>query len=428
MTESLGGQAVDEATNRDRLGIWVLAAANGISQAGNSITSLAIPWFVLVTTDSASRTGIAGAVAALSPVTAGLFSGPIVDQLGFRRSSIISDALSGITVALIPVLYLLDWLTFTHLLILVFLGAFFDVPGSTARSALIPSLARRAGMPLERANSVIQMSFSLSNSVIAPLLGGFLIAALGAAYVLFIDAGTFAVSILLIGLLAAVSRDSEPAMEDEASESSNEDTSTINRLLAGFRFVLRDEVMRTVLPVAVMINSLGAAFGAVLLPVYVRNEFDDPAYLGLILSAMGVGVLIGIVLFGIYGDRLSRYNLFLTSFTLMAASIWLFTLPVYLPTDMLGMFLFGLGVGPANPLLLTLLQIRTPERMLGRVLSALFTLAAIAAPLGVLIAGFSTDAFGQRPTMIAAAVLLTIIPLWVGFAPWPRAAAPAFEE
>ena len=384
---------------RDRLSIWVLAAANGISQAGNSLTSLAIPWFVLVTTDSASRTGIAGAVAALSPVTAGLFSGPIVDQLGFRRSSIISDALSGITIALVPVLYLLDWLTFTQLLILVFLGAFFDVPGSTARSALIPSLARRAGMPLERANSIIQMSFSLSNSVIAPLLGGFLIAAVGAAYVLFIDAGTFAVSILLIGLLIVTNKRAEPAADGEAEETAEEDTSTVDRLLAGFRFVLRDEVMRTVLPVAVMINSLGAAFGAVLLPVYVREEFDNPAYLGLILSAMGVGVLIGIVLFGIYGSRLTRYNLFLSSFMLMSIAIWLFTLPVYLPTD-----------------------------MLGRVLSALFTLAAIAAPLGVLIAGFSADAFGQRPTMIATSALLTLIPFWVGLAPWPRRAAPAFEE
>lgn len=410
---------------RERYGIWTLAVANGISQVGNSMTALAIPWFVLVTTDSASRTGIAGAVVALSPVLAGIVSGPIVDRLGFRASSIISDALSGITVALIPILYLLDWLSFGQLLLLVFLGAFFDVPGHTARGALVPSLARRSGMPLERANSIMQISYGTSDAVIAPLLAGVLIAAVGAANVLFIDAGTFAISILIVGFLITVRPATQSASGGEEEE---DEAGSVERMLAGFRFVIRDRVLQTVLPVAILFNFVGRAYGGVLLPVYVRDEFDNPAYFGLIIGAMGIGMLLGVVLFGAYGNRFSRYNTFLAGFGLSAVAIWVFTLPVFLPTDLLGMFLFGLGMGPANPLLQTLLQIRTPERMLGRVLSAIFTLFTVAAPLGVLAAGFAVDIIGLHPSLIIAATLITLVPLWVGLSPWSRRAAPAFDE
>jgi MFS family permease len=418
---------VAKPATTDRLGIWALAAANGISQTGNSMTGLAIPWFVLVTTDSASRTGVAGAVVALSPISAGLFSGPIVDRVGYRRTSIISDLLSGVTVALIPLLYLLDWLTFGQLLLLIFFGAFFDVPGRAARRALVPSLARRAKMPLERVNSLLQLSQGVSDAVIAPLLGGVLIAVFGATQVLFFDAGSFAISIVIIGLLVAVS----PASLPDATTVTEEEPASESRLaglFTGFRFVIRDRVMQTVLPIAILFNFLGSAYGGVLLPVYVRDEYNNPAYFGLIISAMGIGMLTGIILFGIFGSRVSRYNIFLIGFSLSAAAIWLFSVPVFLPTDMLGMFLFGVGIGPSNPLLQTLVQIRTPEKMLGRVISALITLTSIAAPLGVLTAGLAVDTFGQRTTMISTAALLTIVPLWVGLSPWSRRAAPAFEE
>ncbi len=325
-------QPVEESVDlRGRFGIWFLAIANGVSQIGNSITALAIPWFVLATTGSASRTGVAGAVVAFSPVLAGIVSGPIVDRLGFRRSSIISDALSGITVLLIPVLYLFDWLTFGQLLVLIFLGAFFDVPGHTARSALVPPLARRASMQLERANSVLQLSVGLSDAVIAPLLAGVLITALGAAQVLFLDAGTFAVSILIVGLLIA--KPSQPTAGSNGSSPQDEEiaSTAINNLLAGFRFVVRDVVLQTLLPVAILLNFIGRAYGGVILPVYVRDEYNNPAYFGLIISAMGIGMLTGILLFGAYGYRFRRYDTLLVGFTLNTVAIWLFTMPSLSP-------------------------------------------------------------------------------------------------
>lgn len=134
---------------RPPLPVYVLLVANLISRIGNQFTLLAIPWFVLETTGSASSAGITVAVGVLPYVLAGVFGGPIVDRLGYRLSSIVSDVASGITVALIPLLHVTAGLAIWQLLLLVFRGALLDSPGASARRSLFPGWqgAARADQP-----------------------------------------------------------------------------------------------------------------------------------------------------------------------------------------------------------------------------------------------------------------------------------------
>jgi MFS family permease len=140
-----------------------MLGATGLSMVGNIITFLAVPWFVLQTTGSAARTGLTGGVVVLGMVVGGFFGGPLVDRFGFRRASIVADLASGLTVTLIPLLYLTVGLAFWQLLVLVLLGTCLDTPGMTARQSLIPDLADRARMPVERANSALQTIESSSD-------------------------------------------------------------------------------------------------------------------------------------------------------------------------------------------------------------------------------------------------------------------------
>jgi MFS family permease len=66
-----------------RTPILTLLAANAASQIGNMMTAVAVPWFVLVTTGSAARTGIVGAVMALGPSLPAVLGGPLIDRLGY---------------------------------------------------------------------------------------------------------------------------------------------------------------------------------------------------------------------------------------------------------------------------------------------------------------------------------------------------------
>ena len=136
---------------------WALVSANAISTTGNMLTSLAVPWFVLQTTGSAAKTGLVAFATILPNALSGFFSGAIVDRLGLKRVSVLGDIASGVTVALVPLLYLTVGLPLWLLLALMLVGATLDAPGSAARSGLIPHVAARAAMPLERANSVLQV-------------------------------------------------------------------------------------------------------------------------------------------------------------------------------------------------------------------------------------------------------------------------------
>src|SRR5262245_36963353 len=124
--------------SRERLPFYALLSATAISLVGNAMTALAIPWFVLETTGSAAKTGISGFFAILPTAISAFFGGPLVDRLGSKRASVLSDVASGVSVATIPLLYATVGLEFWHLLGLVFLGAFLDAPGATARQALLP--------------------------------------------------------------------------------------------------------------------------------------------------------------------------------------------------------------------------------------------------------------------------------------------------
>ena len=98
--------ALNKPINRTPL--FALFTANAISMVGNVLTMIAIPWFVLQTTGSATQTGITGFFSLLPVVIAGLFGGALVDRLGYKRTSIAADLASGLTTALIPIHVLHD--------------------------------------------------------------------------------------------------------------------------------------------------------------------------------------------------------------------------------------------------------------------------------------------------------------------------------
>ena len=182
-----------------RVPLWTMLAASAVSNVGNVLTLVAIPWFVLQTTGSASKTGLVAAMTALPAVLAGVFGGTIVDRVGFKPMSIAADLASGVSVALIPLLDRTLGIQFWELLLLVFLGALFDAPGSTARQSLLPDLAELAGTSLERANAAFN-GIQRSSLLIGPPLAGVLIALFSASNVLWVDAATFAFSALAFAL------------------------------------------------------------------------------------------------------------------------------------------------------------------------------------------------------------------------------------
>lgn len=382
-----------------RAPFYALLAANAVSMNGNALAQLAIPWFVLETTGSAARAGLAAACGLLPSIPAAFFGGVLVDRLGHKRASVGADLASALAVALIPALHARGLLTFGLLLALVFLGALLDAPGATARASLLPDLAGLARLRLERANAVHEVIESGAQST-GPLLGGLAIAWLGPAAVLWADAATFAVSALLVA--AAV-----PAWRGAARPSAAGPRRA--ELLAGLRFVLGDRPLRSIFVSAAALNFLISPTLAVVLPYHMKTAYDDAAGLGFAIAAFGGGSVVGAAVFGAVGGRLPRRGLFVVGVCAIGAAIaTLATLPPA-PVMIGAMLLGGIVSGPNGPLVATVLQERTPAALRGRVFGATTAVGFAAAPLGVLLAGSLLETVGVQATLVSiAAVFLAV--------------------
>lgn len=383
-------------------------AAHGLSSFGNMLTALAIPWFVLETTGSAARTGLTAATGGVAVVLTGMFGGAIVDRLGFRKTSFISDIASGLTLLAIPLIHLTVGISFWLLLVLVLLGALLDMPGVTARRSIFPEIAELAGMRLERANATYQIVNRLA-LLLGPPVAGILIALIGASNVLFVTTLAFAGSALLI--LAGVPRSLETQEHDEAGESG----SYLQDILAGFRFI-RDE--RTILWVISML-SIGGLIAeplySVILPVYGREVLGSALGLGFALAGLALGSIVGNLLYAWRGYELPRRLLIVGGFASRAVIFWLLVLQP--GTWMLAvlMFLSGVLLEPVNPVCQTVMHERVPQKFRGRVFSASAAIAMASMPVGLIAYGFLLDAVGVHSTLVFMAVINLVLPVILYF-------------
>jgi MFS family permease len=138
----------------DRRVLYRFLSAEGMSQVGMMMAIVAGPWFVLETTGSAARTGIVSAALAIGGIIPTLLGGPLVDRLGHKRASVVTDLGCAVTAAAVPLLYRAGALEFWQLVLLVFMLASLNSNGDTARFGLVPFLAGRAQLPIERANGI----------------------------------------------------------------------------------------------------------------------------------------------------------------------------------------------------------------------------------------------------------------------------------
>ena len=375
-------------------------AANAVSLLGNVIAAVAIPWFVLVTTGSVARTGVAAFFTTLPLALGAFFGGAIADALGPRRASVGGDLASAAAIAAIPLLHALGVLEFWHVVALAFVGALFDAPAQAAREAILPEIARRAGVPLERATA-LWTSTEHAGYVLGAPLAGVLIAALGAPNALWLDAASFAVA---AGLVAAAVPTVRAVSERKRY---------VDELLEGLRFVNRDAVLRTFLATATVGNFLIAPLAPVLLPVYARDELGGATDLGLLVGAYGAGGLAGAVAFGLAGPRVPRRPLFVLVWAAYPPG-WaaLVALPALAPAVAI-LFLVGLVAGTLGPLEQLVRQERTPPELRGRVFATFMASLTLVVPPATLAAGLLVDAAGLRATVAALALANTALTAWV---------------
>ena len=331
----------------------------------------------------------------------GFLRGVIVDRLRYRTTSIAADVASAAAVAVIPLLHAASGIELWQLLTLVFVGALLDAPGSTARVALLPEVVERAGVRVERANGIRSAIQQASWFVGAPI-GGARVAGFGATTALWLNAASFLVSAALVAAVVPAAR--RKAIEEHPS-------GYLAELKEGLRFIWSERVVRGLVVTVLITNFLDAPL-PVALPVFAREAFGNATVLGLMYGVSGGAALVGSLVYGAIGHRLSRRLTFVSCFTIVPISyLTLATLPT-LPVALIALAISGLAGGPLNPVINTVAFDLVPADMRGRAFGALRAGTWASIPLGVLIGGAVIEAVGVGVTFLAIGMCYVAVTLY----------------
>lgn len=398
-------------TKQNRSPVYALLVANAVSLIGSSFTMVAVPWFVLETTGSAGKAGLSGAVAFLPSFLAGILGGAVIDRIGARMSAVSADIVSGLSILMVPILYHTVGLAFWQLLVLILLSSMLDIPGVTARRSLLPELARLGGVRLDRVNSILEGNNTIS-MFIGPPLAGVAIGLFGASNVLWIDAATSLFSAATLYL--TIPRDLHGTERPKS-------LGYVRDLREGLTFLWREPVVRAISIALSMTNLFGAPFFSLMFAVYAKEHFDNPRYLGFMLSAFSIGMVIGTTFYGWIGYRMPRRAIMVAFLVATPIPYWslAFDLPI---AAILGLLVAGgLFDGPVNPMLVTVRLERIPVELRGRVFASTSAISQLFPPISIPLAGLGIEAIGLRSTVLVFVALATLVTVALALNPvWKR--------
>ena len=378
-----------------------------VSVFGDQISYLALPIVAVLTLNAdAGQMGLLTAMSLLPALLFSLPGGVWLDRIHRRRRlMIIFDLARAGLVAIVPIAYLLDFLSMTLLLAVAFLVGTLAIGFHLAWMTVFASVARRE--QYVEANALLNGSRSVS-AVGGPALGGVLIQLLNAPIALVADALSFLASAVFLARVRAPDADVE------------HDPGTIReQLTSGMSFVLRDPILRpSILGVATM-NLFNFAYQALFILFATRYLGVEPGVLGLLLGVGAIGGVLGAIVGPGVGRRLGVGGAFTVAIVIFSASAILVPLalglpyPVILALLFLAEFIGGFGVMILDINGGSLLIARTPSRIRGRAGGAFTFINVGIRPIGAILGGTLGALIGVRETLLIVTVAQLSGLLWL---------------
>jgi len=368
-----------------------------LSTLALQIQTVAVGWQLYLLTGSALDLGLVGLAQFVPTVVLTLVVGQVADRYDRRLVVVLCHVVEGAAVGALAVGTVAGWLTREGILALVVvLGAAraFENP---SRTALVPRLVPLAALP--RAIASITAAGQMAR-IGGPALGGVLLA-LGPATAYTTVVGLYAVG----GLLTALVRDAPPVRVREEL--------TTASFFSGVAFIFQRRLLLGLMSLDLFAVLLGGA--TALLPIYARDILGTgPGGLGLLRAAPAVGALV-------MSAALARYPIGRNAGPMLFGSVLVFGLAtvVFGVSTNLALSLIALGVLGGSDLLSmiirqSMVQLRTPDAMRGRVSAVHSLFTGTSNQLGEFESGLLAALFGAVPAVLVGGIgTIVVVALWM---------------
>ncbi len=375
-----------------------LSVARVVSFVGDSLSLVALMLHVAQTTGQALAVAALLLVGDFAPALLSPVSGAISDRFDRRRVMIVCELvqcalLVAIAVALPPLPVLLVLVGVRALA-----GQIFQPASRAAIPALVPN------KDLEAANSTLGFGTNGAEAL-GPLIAAALLPFVGIRGVLLVDAASFLLSAVLLVRLPAL-----PPSPDGTSA-----PSLLGQAREGLGYIWSQRPIRII---AIGFCAVVAANGiddVALLVLATDTLQAGESAVGLLLGAVGIGLLVGYVLLTRAANR-SMVALLVAGFAVSSIGNLLTGLAWAVAAAFTVQLIRGVGIAAMDVASNTLLQRLVPDRMLGRVFGNLYGAIGVAAAISYIGGGFLLDATDARTTFLVAGVAGTLATIAVAFA------------
>lgn len=385
-----------------------------VSRFGDSIDSIAYSWMVYILTGSKVLMGTLLAVNFLPSIFLGLFAGALVDRMSLKKVIVITNTGRGLFVGITALLFGLGQLEVWHLFVITILNSLLECFTTPAEVSSVPRL-----LPQSMLLSGNAMSSSATR--VAELAGlavaGTLIASIGIAWTILIDAGLFALSALIMSRVGYPEGSTSANNEDKTSSDMNsvpsEKRSIFSEMAEAFYFLRKHALLLIVSILFAFVNFCLMPFNVLRTPYVIETLHAGAGGLSLLSGLMVGGMVLGGVWMTQRGANYRKSVLVISGVVMLGLSYAMTALPAYmtsfqLPVAAVFCLLMGLGIPLATTPLATYLMEVTPSEMLGRVYALQSMLVVSVAPLGSLASGALADWMSMPVLFIVFGIMLAM--------------------
>lgn len=342
-------------------------------------------WLVYKLTGSAALLGVFGFVNQVPILFLASIGGYIGDRYNRHRGVIATQTASMVLAFILAGLTLTGSIRVWELMLIAFLVGVvnaFDVP---IRQAFLVQMVGREDLP-----NAIALNSSIFNGarVVGPAIAGFAIFWFGEGWCFFLNGLSFVA--VIVALLM---------MRIERTVTKPSTGSPLKNFMQGFHWVMNDFPVRSALLLLSVLSLFGLQY-SVFLPIYAQEILKGNARtLGLLMSAAGVGAVLGALQFAArtHYKGLARW-IATTSMTCAVALIIFSQARVYWVCMMI-LFVVGFAATSQMAATNTLIQNRVPDELRSRVMAVYATMFMGVQPVGALIAGGVAKRFGAPHTL-----------------------------
>lgn len=370
--------------------------ASLISQLGNQITIFIIPVWIITTTNSP----IAASVVNLIPMLIGIFVSPIAgvfaDSRSRRKIMILSDLVSFTVMIILSVQSKNPDMSFIVIIVLLSIRSLSSTFFSPSSSAALVTIVEEN--ELTSAIAIQQMTRQFV-SILGPLFCGWLIATTSTSTGLFIDSGTYLMSVLIL-LFCVFPKDVKSKHKIKIKQG----------IFSTLKLIRHNKLLMNLLFSAVIMNFLGSAtFLCIQFGLLNELQVTKQAY-GAIFAMSPAGMTLGIAFSK--QVNINRKGLFI-AISLVLTGIFNLLMGLSSSTIMFGFlfFLSGVAFGMSNAMYSYLYRTLIPIDMQGKFFGLLNSIAKIAAPLGVAISGLILTKVNAFHMIVVIGVLVCMVGL-----------------